>query len=198
MSAIATERARLAGIDARTQALKAHLDEVRKQIEDLSEVAPRIEQLERTKEIEENNYKYFQASLEKARIDEALDPSKIPNISVVQKSSPAMKATSGLKKVVLGLAGGGLALGLALAFLIELVLDRTVKRPVEVEKLLNAPILLSIPYLNGRNPLRLRWPTSQSRSSLRAMRRLGMRTISSGLTPRPYEIGSPSISTLIG
>ena len=44
---------------------------------------------------------------------------------------------------------------LVFAFMLELVLDRTVKRPVELEKLLGSPILLSIPYLNGRNPLRL-------------------------------------------
>jgi uncharacterized protein involved in exopolysaccharide biosynthesis len=53
----------------------------------LSELGPQVEQLERTKEIEETNYKYFKASLEKARIDEALDPSKMPNISVVQSPS---------------------------------------------------------------------------------------------------------------
>ena len=73
-----------------------------------------------------------------------------------------MKSNSDLKKTVLGLAGGGVALGLALAFLIELVLDRTVKRPVEVEKLLGAPILLSIPYVNGHS--RLRWPRARERS----------------------------------
>ena len=51
----------------------------------LSEIAPQIVQLERKKEIEENNYKYFQSSLEKARVDEALDPSKMP-ISVSFKA----------------------------------------------------------------------------------------------------------------
>ena len=45
---------------------------------------PRSRELERTKEIEETNYKYFQSSLEKARVDEALDSSKIPNISVYE------------------------------------------------------------------------------------------------------------------
>ena len=167
LAAIEAERRRLAGIEARREVLTAHLDDVRKQTEQLSEVAPQIEQLERTKEIEENNYKYFQASLEKARIDEALDPSKIPNISVVQKPSPAVRVTGVLKKIVLGLAGAGVACGLALAFLIELVLDRTVKRPGEVEKLLGSPILLSIPYLNGRKPLRLRWPARQKAIVLR-------------------------------
>ena len=150
LTAIAAERARLAGIEARTEALKSHVEDVRKQSEQLAELAPQIEQLERTKEIEENNYKYFQASLEKARIDEALDPSKMPNISVVQSPSIAMKTSRDLKKIVLGLAGGGIALGLAFAFLIDLILDRTVKRPLEIEMFLGMPPMLSIPYFKGR------------------------------------------------
>jgi uncharacterized protein involved in exopolysaccharide biosynthesis/Mrp family chromosome partitioning ATPase len=166
------ERAHLAGIEARTETLESHLRDVQKEAEELSEVGPQILQLERAKEIEESNYKYFQASLEKARIDEALDPSKMPNISVVQKPSPAMRVTRDLKKAVVGLAGGGVAFGLALAFLIELVLDRSVKGPVEVEKLLGAPILLSIPYLNGRSHLRLRWPRAREKSTI-ALRESG-------------------------
>ena len=107
----------------------------------LSDIGPRIEQLQRTKEIEENNYKYFQASLEKARVDEALDPSKMPNISIVQSPSTAFRVTGTVKKMVLGLAGGGIALGIGLAFLIELILNRTVKRPLELETLLGLPYL---------------------------------------------------------
>ena len=119
----------------------------------LSDIGPRIEQLQRTKEIEENNYKYFQASLEKARVDEALDPSKMPNISIVQSPSTAFRVTGTVKKMVLGLAGGGIGLGIGLAFLIELILNRTVKRPLELETLLGLPIWLSIPYLNGQQSL---------------------------------------------
>jgi uncharacterized protein involved in exopolysaccharide biosynthesis/Mrp family chromosome partitioning ATPase len=162
---LANERARLAGIEARLETMKSHLQQIQTRAAILSELGPQIERLERKKEIEETNYKYFHASLEKARVDEALDPSKIPNISVVQKPSPALRVTSDLKKTVLGFAGGGVAFGLALAFLIELVLNRSVKRPSEIERLLGTPILLSVPYLNGRHPLRLRWPRP-SRASL--------------------------------
>jgi Mrp family chromosome partitioning ATPase/uncharacterized protein involved in exopolysaccharide biosynthesis len=155
---LATERARLSGIEARKDILGTRLNDLRTQATRLSELGPQIQQLERTKEIEENNYKYFQASLEKARVDELLDPSKMPNISVVQSPSTAFTTTRNAKKLVLGLAFGGLAAGLVLALLIELVLDRSVKRPLELERLLGAPLLLYIPYLNGRRPLRLRWP----------------------------------------
>ena len=61
--------------------------------------------------MDEANYKYFAASLEKARIDEALDPSKIPNISAVQRPSPPGLETKKRDKIALALVGGGSSLG---------------------------------------------------------------------------------------
>jgi polysaccharide biosynthesis transport protein len=110
-----------------------------------------MEELERKRELDEANYKYFAASLEKARIDEALDPSKMPNISAVQRPSPPMLETKMRNKVALGLAGGGIALGIALALLRGLVLNQTVGRPLELETRLQIPLMLSIPYANSRN-----------------------------------------------
>jgi polysaccharide biosynthesis transport protein len=107
--------------------------------------------LERKREMDEANYKYFAASLEKARVDEALDPSKMPNISAVQRPSPPMLETKMRNKIALGLAGSGIALGVALALLRGLALNRTVGRPLQLETQLHIPLMLSIPYSNGRN-----------------------------------------------
>jgi len=181
-SRLATERARLAGLEARQEALKSHLVDLQKQSTKISDLAPQIEQLERTKEIEETNYKYFQASLEKARIDEALDPSKIPNISVVQNPSAAFKASRATKKIILGLAGGGVGVGVTLAFLMELVINQNIRRPRELEALLETPLLVSIPYLNGHNLLRLLW----SRAS-RSSNRLAIAPWDSEHFIRPYS-----------
>jgi polysaccharide biosynthesis transport protein len=147
-----SERAKLAGIAAKVEALKARLREVQAKVKQLAELGPQIANLERNKELEEANYKYFQGTLEKSRIDEALDPSKIPNISAVQKPSPPGLVTGPRKKLALLLAGAGLALGLVIALVSDLVLNRTVKRPLELERQLHAPLLLSIPYTptNGR------------------------------------------------
>ncbi|HEY5814598.1 MAG TPA: Wzz/FepE/Etk N-terminal domain-containing protein [Terrimicrobiaceae bacterium] len=161
---VLSERIRLVGMEAKIAALKSHLAEVQEHSQKLAEIGPRLEELERTREIQDANYKYFQASLEKARIDEVLDPSKMPNISVVQSPSIALQTTRDLKKIILGLAGGGILAGLAFAFLIEFVLDRSVRRPAEVETLLGFSPLLSIPYLNGHRYLRLRWPLAKRRS----------------------------------
>ena len=155
--ALSVDRANIAGIQARVGALKGRVQDLEVEAAKLASIAPQVAQLERKREIEDTNYKYFQASLEKARIDEALDPSKMPNISAVQTPSPPVRVTSGLKKKMIGLAGGGLAVGIALAFLIELVVDRSIKRPLELTTRLRIPMLLWIPYLRNRRRLALRW-----------------------------------------
>jgi uncharacterized protein involved in exopolysaccharide biosynthesis len=146
-----SERAKLVGLEAQTQMLKTRLSTLQERAKVLQDYGPRIEQLERTKGVQEENYKYLEASLEKARIDETLDPSRIPNINIVQKPSAAEKAVRDVKKLVIGLACGGLVIGVAIALLIELVLDRTVKRSQDLEERFRIPLLLSIPYLNSNN-----------------------------------------------
>src|SRR5438552_2126763 len=144
-------KARVAGIEAKVEALKSRLHDVQQRMKQLSELTPQMIELERKRELDEANYKYFAESLEKARIDEALDPSKMPNISAVQRPSPPVLETKTRYKITLALAGGGIALGFALALLRGLVLNRTVGRPLELETRLHIPLMLSIPYTNSRN-----------------------------------------------
>lgn len=145
-----SERAKLAGFVAKIGALKMYLERIRERLRQLAEVAPLILNLERKREMEEGTYKYFERTLEKARIDEALDSSKIPNISAVQKPSLPSLVTGRRDRFVTGLAAGGLGLGIALAVLFETLLNRTVKRPLELEAQLRVPLLLTIPF-SGRN-----------------------------------------------
>jgi uncharacterized protein involved in exopolysaccharide biosynthesis len=64
-----TEPARLAGLEGRTQELRARLADVQARMKKLTDMAPEIGDLERKKEMEETNYKYFATTLEKARVD---------------------------------------------------------------------------------------------------------------------------------
>jgi len=154
---IVSERARLTALEAQTEAVRSRLNSLQARSKMLAELGPKIASLERKKDVEETNYKYYEASLEKARIDETLDPSRMPNISVVQAPSPPDRAKRNVQKIVLGLAGGGLAAGLAFALLIELVLDQTIKRPLDLERRLRIPLLLSIPnFASDVHRLRLR------------------------------------------
>jgi uncharacterized protein involved in exopolysaccharide biosynthesis/Mrp family chromosome partitioning ATPase len=145
------EKAKVVGAQAKAEMLKSRLRDVQQRTKQLTELAPQIEDLERKREMDEANYKYFAASLEKARIDEALDPSKMPNISAVQRPSPPILDTKSRDKMIMGLAGAGLALGMALALLRGLVLNQTVSRPLQLERQLHIPLMLSIPYSNTRN-----------------------------------------------
>ena len=146
-----TSKALLAAKQAKVEALKTRLRDIQQRTKQLSELRPQIEELERKREMDSNNYKYFAASLEKARVDEALDPSKMPNISAVQRPSPPALDTKRRDKISLAIAGGGIALGIALALLRGLVLNRTIGRPLELESRLDIPLMLSIPYRSGAN-----------------------------------------------
>ena len=156
-SDLGSERAKLAGFEAKTEILKSQLGSIREQIKKLADTTPQIANLERSKELEEANYKYFEGSLEKARVDEALDPSKMPNISAVQRASPPSLVTKLRNRVALVLGFGGLAIGLGIALLWDLLLNRTVKRRSELELQLHTPVMMSIPYAGVNGRFRLPW-----------------------------------------
>src|SRR5690606_22989127 len=58
-----------------------------------------------------------------------------------------------LYKVVAGLAVAGVAVGLGLAFGLEMFIDQSIKRPVEVESRLGVPLFLTFPFADRRNRL---------------------------------------------
>src|SRR5436190_22918338 len=120
---IRTERARLAGMRSKLDDLRRQKIELQDRVKQLADIGPQIASLERNKDLEEQNYKYYSGTLQKARVDEALDPSKMPNISAIQRPSPPGMVTTTRNKIALGLAGGGLALGLGLALLLELAFN---------------------------------------------------------------------------
>jgi uncharacterized protein involved in exopolysaccharide biosynthesis/Mrp family chromosome partitioning ATPase len=209
-------KAKVAGLQGKIEALKSHLQDIQRRTKQLSELAPQIEELERKKEMDEGNYKYFAASLERARIDEALDPSKMPNISAVQRPSPAGLETKKRDKVLLGLVGGGIVFGIFLALLKGLILNQTVGRPLQLETQLRIPLMLSIPYANGhfslphngspgtsgaltttrRNPKLAPWESGHFvRPYCDAIRdRLGLYFELNHLTHKPKLVGVASVS----
>ena len=138
-------KARLESVIAQAKALDAEVTKI-------SALGFQLQDLERRRSLEEEKYRYFQSSLEKARLDETLDPSKMPNISIIQSPTPPSKSIDEkAMKLIAGIAFSGLAAGLALAFLIEMVIDRRVSRPVEIHTRLQLPLMLSIPYIRSKD-----------------------------------------------
>ncbi len=143
---LAGERAKIVGLETKLEALKNRLNNVRGRVNELSEMGSQIADLERTQELQVNSYRYFKNTLEKARVDETLDPSKIPNISAVQRPTPPQRVYGKRDKMVFGLAGGGLSVSILLVLLSELIIHTGVKRPLELERRLGVPLLLSVPF----------------------------------------------------
>ncbi len=147
---VAEERSRIRSLSIRLEVLQDHLTQVQKEANDLSELELSISDLQRRKELQEAQYRYFSTTLEQTRINEALGSGRVSNITMIQAPTPPVRDVGKLYKVVGGLAGGGLIFGLALAFCLELFLDQSVRRPSEVESLLGLPLFFSIPNIPGR------------------------------------------------
>jgi len=160
------EKARLTELETRVATLKPRLEELKARSTLLADLGPQISTLEQKFKADQENYKYYGSSLEKAQLDERLDPSRIPNISVVAAPSPPDRAKGDLRKIAPALIAGGLLLGLIWAFLIERVFDRTIKRTGEVEERLRIPVLMSIPRLMelSRSAPRLRYSNGEEAS----------------------------------
>ena len=81
------EDAETAALDAQVAVLRDQLTAATAEALRLEQLKTRLDQLERTRQIQEDHYRNFARSMEQARINDALDPGKINNISLVQ---PAM------------------------------------------------------------------------------------------------------------
>ena len=142
------EQARLAAYAAKIKVFENHLKEIFTQFSEQYAIGSRIEELERQRQMEDAEYRNLEANLKNAKVDQTLDPSRMPNITIVQQpTEPFRYYDERENKIIMGLAGGGISLGLALALLMELLLDKRVKRPDEIERRLSIPLMSCIPYL---------------------------------------------------
>ena len=148
----------VAALEARVKRFRDYLEELRAETAKINEVEQAITELQRRKQREETKYLYYSTSLEQARIDETLGASSLANINVVQEpTAPGYNTKQALKPTLLILFGG-LAVGLAWAFLIEQFLDTSIKRSSEVEQKLHLPLFLSIPDFSRNGHPQVRPP----------------------------------------
>jgi len=141
-------KARLAATTAKLKVFEENLEEITGQFSQQLSAGAAIDALERRRQMEETEYRNLELNLKNARIDQTLDPKRMPNITMVQQpTEPVRVLDEFAKKLVLGLAAGGLALGLGIAFLLELVFNRKIERPADIQARLQLPLLLTIPYI---------------------------------------------------
>lgn len=144
---VAAANARVSAIEARRRVLNDQLSRLRADLAKLGSIEARITELQRARELQEQQFRYLSANLERARVDEAFGPNRVSNISVLQSPSPPMRQSKKALQIIAGLAVGGLALGIGVAVAIELFLDQSLRRASEIESSLNLPFMLSIPRL---------------------------------------------------
>jgi Mrp family chromosome partitioning ATPase len=143
--AMENEVAQLNAIDAKVKVLTEQMETLRKEAVGLDQLEGSILELTRKRELEEANYRRYSASLEQSRINEALGSGKVSNISIIQTPTPPTIIIGKDEKTAGTIATAGLGIGLVWAFLIELLLDRSVRRPGEIERMLKIPLFISIP-----------------------------------------------------
>ena len=160
------QAAQIAALQAKIRTWNSQLDQLLTQATNLNILAPAIADLEQKKSIQEANYQHLATGLEKSHIDQALDTGKAPNIKWVQYPSPPARDWKKTYKAVAMLAFGGIFAGLAWAFLIEFALDRSFRRPVEIEAKLKIPLFLSIPDVRRNGHSRLAAITTRRQLSL--------------------------------
>lgn len=139
------ELAAAAALTSKIEALTNQLAQVRQEAASVDAIEGAITELQRKKELEESNYKYYAAKLEESRIDEALSAGRVSNISIVQEPSPPLRDNRKLIKLMLGTCVGGFVAALVWAFLTELYLDRSLRRPSQIDSQLQIPLFLTIP-----------------------------------------------------
>jgi len=145
------EIASVSAFESRIATLTGQLKVIREEATAVSEVEGSITELEQKREMELQRFKNDTEKLATTRMA-ALSAGKQWNIRVMQAPSPAAPAASKLYKMMAMVLVGSIGFAFGLAFLIEFYVDRSLKRPIEVETRLGLPLFLSIPRmrLNGK------------------------------------------------
>ena len=146
----------------RLKKLQSLLGMVQAQAMKLDDAESRINDLTRRKTTLDDSYKLYTTQLEQNQIRNTFGPGQISNIVLVESPTPPTKNLGKYYKVIGGLVFGGLLAGLFWAFLIELYVDRTVKRASEIESKLNIPFFLAIPAIGKSERKLLAAPSRQT------------------------------------
>ncbi len=142
--------AQVAALEAKVTVLAQGLEQARAEASRAEELEGRIQELRRQRDLEDTNLRRYAASLEQERIGQTLGGGRVANISQIQAPSPPFADASGTRKAAGLLLAGGVLAGLAWAFLTEWYLDRSLKRAVDVERELRAPLFIDIPLQSRR------------------------------------------------
>jgi polysaccharide biosynthesis transport protein len=151
----AGELADIQRLSARMASIKTVLAELNAGASHVLELEPVIAALQRQRSLQETNYYRYSESLDRQKIAQELSGGKAINIGTIEQPTPPMLDNKKLMKLLGAAFGGCVAMGLGLAFLIDFFIDRTLRRPIEVQRHLKNPVFLTIPDLSWAGPNQL-------------------------------------------
>jgi uncharacterized protein involved in exopolysaccharide biosynthesis len=125
---------------------KQHLAQYQQELNRITSVEMRLNELERQFKMDEDNYQLYVKKMEEARISDAMDTQKIANISITEPALPPIKPVkpNKLRNVILAIILGGTA-GLGAAFFSEYTSQGLIT-PERAERQLGLPVIATVPY----------------------------------------------------
>jgi uncharacterized protein involved in exopolysaccharide biosynthesis/Mrp family chromosome partitioning ATPase len=131
---------------AKIKELNAQYERLRAEATKLDRNEGQILDLRRKKATEESHYLYLRTLIDQQRMSDIMGNGKVQNINLLQTPSAPYRQPLDAKKIGL-CAVAGILTGLVWAFLLELYLDRSVRRPADLARMLRAPLFLTIPKM---------------------------------------------------
>ncbi len=122
----------------------------------LMEVEPKVAEQERLREAAERDYAFYRASIEKSQIDDKGNGGMVNMQKMESPTPPKLDRKKTLKLLGVGF-GGCVGLGFAIAIVLELFLDRSIRRPSQIVRALRLPVMLTIPDIRRRPSTLLSW-----------------------------------------
>ena len=155
-NAIAGEVNELKRLTATVAIRGAYLSNLEAQVAHVLEVEPKLKELKRQCEYLERSYSDVVRTIQRRQIGES-GSSQAINISSVESPTPPRLDSKKMMKLMGVALAGCIGMGLALAFLIDLMLDRSIKRQVDIERRLRLPLFLAIPDTTWTGRARSPW-----------------------------------------
>jgi uncharacterized protein involved in exopolysaccharide biosynthesis len=143
------QESELRAIQAKIDATQKQLTLCESELSAMDQIEPTYKNLQRTVDLEQKNLTLYLAKLEESRISGAMSSEKISNVALVEAAFPPVNPKSPKRKIniligmVVGLFGG-----VGLAFLADR-LSSKIESPERLERILNVPVLTSIPEIKN-------------------------------------------------
>jgi polysaccharide biosynthesis transport protein len=154
---LVSQMVRMTMLDARVAKLGSMLTNLQAEAGRIMDLEPELAALERLRGEQQKAYELLVAGAEQTAKGGSLAGGNVINMSVVEHPTPPGRYYKKLLKMVGAVFGGCIGLGVGLAFLFDLMLDRSIKRAVDVERQLQIPVWLTIPDTAWSGSLRLSW-----------------------------------------